>query len=203
MDVMEAIQNRRSIRHYKPDLVPEDLLRKLMDAPRLAPSGGNCQPWKFIIVREPETKRELAEACTYATPRDEYIRQTWIADAPIVIVACGYEREATVRYYDEDRVVIGDWVDFARQMEKGPVIFESELLIDLAIALDHLSLAAMGQGLGTCWVGGVDEKKVKQILNVPLDMRTPGLMALGYPEKWPDPRPRKPLEEIIFFEKFR
>lgn len=200
---MEAIQKRRSIRHYKPDPIPEDLLRILMDAPRLAPSGGNCQPWKFIIVRNPETKMELARACSYATPGDENIQQDWIADAPVVIVACGYEREATVRYYDGDRVIIGDWLDFARQMEKGPVNYESELLIDLSIALDHLSLAAIGQGLGTCWVGGVDEKKVKQILDVPLDMRTPGLMTLGYPERWPEPRPRKTLEEIIFYEKYR
>lgn len=202
MEVMEAIQKRRSIRHFKPDPVPDDLVRKLLDAARLAPSGGNCQPWKFIIVSNPETKVELAGACTYATPRDENIYQSWVADAPVVIVACGYEREATVRYYDGDRVIIGDWVDFARQMEKGPVNYESELLIDLAIALDHLSLAAVEQGIGTCWVGGVDEKRVKQILAVPQDMRTPGLMALGFPDKFPEPRPRKSLEEIVYYEKY-
>ncbi|MGE5223463.1 MAG: nitroreductase family protein [Omnitrophica WOR_2 bacterium] len=202
MEVIEAIQKRRSIRHFKPDPVPDDLVRKLLDAARLAPSGGNCQPWKFIIVSNPETRVELACACTYSTPRDENIYQRWIADAPVVIVACGYEREATVRYYDGDRVIIGDWVDFARQMEKGPVNYESELLIDLAIALDHLSLAAVEQGLGTCWVGGVDEKRIKQILDVPQDMRTPGLMALGFPDKLPDPRPRKSLEEIVYYEKY-
>jgi nitroreductase len=203
MDVMEAIQKRRSIRHFKADPVPEALLLKLLEAARLAPSGGNCQPWKFIIVKNPETKGKLADACTYATPTDENINQKWIAVAPVVIVACGYEREATVRYYDGDRVIIGDWVDFARHMEKGPVNYESELLIDLAIALDHLSLAAVEQGLGTCWVGGVDEKMAKQILDVPQDMRTPGLMALGFPDKVPEPRPRKPLEEIVYYEKYQ
>lgn len=202
MDVYEAIQQRRSIRHYKPDPIPEDVLVRLLEAMRLAPSGGNCQPWKFIVVQDRETINKLAAACTYATPGGEIIYQNWIAEAPLVMVACGYEREATVKYYEDEQVTIGDWDDFAREMTKGPVKYESELLVDLAIALDHLSLVAVQEGLGTCWVGGLNEKMVKEILSVPADMRAPGLMPVGYPAEAPKLRPRKPIEEIVFYEKY-
>lgn len=201
MNVIEAIQKRRSVRKFKPDTIPQAVIDRLLEAARLAPSAGNCQPWKFVVVTDREIIRQLAEACTYMTPMGEKFRQEWVAAAPAIIVACGSERDSTVKYYRDDQVIIGGWYDFAKEMLEGPVSFETTLMVDLAIALDHISLAARELGLGTCWVGGLNEKKIKDILNVPRTMRAPGLMPVGYPLSWPDPRPRKPLEEIVFRER--
>lgn len=82
MDFYEVIRTRRSIRSYKPDPIPDDVLTRILGAARIAPSGSNRQPWKFIVVRDEELKRRLAIACH---------NQMFIAEAPVVIVACGYD----------------------------------------------------------------------------------------------------------------
>ncbi|MFC2081704.1 nitroreductase family protein, partial [Candidatus Bipolaricaulota bacterium] len=69
-------------------------------------------------------------------------------------------------------------------------------------AMDHLTLAAVSEGLGTCWIGGLNEGQMKDILSIPDDVRAPVAVALGYPVSWPDPRPRKPLAEIICYDKY-
>ena len=67
MDTLEAIQTRRSIRSYKPDDIPDDVLAKLLEAMRQAPSAGNSQPWKFIVVRDKVTRSKVAAACRFRT----------------------------------------------------------------------------------------------------------------------------------------
>ncbi|HEX9901745.1 MAG TPA: nitroreductase family protein [Acidobacteriota bacterium] len=81
MSVLEAIRKRKSIRKYKPDPVPDEVLGRVLEAARLAPSGKNLQPWKFIIVRSAETKERLARASA---------NQTFLAGAPLIIAACGF-----------------------------------------------------------------------------------------------------------------
>ncbi|MBU7004151.1 MAG: nitroreductase family protein [Theionarchaea archaeon] len=76
MDFMEVVRNRRSIRRYKPDPVPEDALMEILEAGRLAPSGSNRQPWHFVVVKSKET-------------RDAMGAPDWVADAPVVLVVCG------------------------------------------------------------------------------------------------------------------
>ena len=200
MDVMDAIRQRRSIRSYKPDEIPEDVLAKLLEALRLAPSGANFQPRKFIVVRDRATKTKLAAACTWHPGWPE--GQEFIAEAPVVIVACGSEKDAIARYYKGGQVFLGSGSVVAEEKKQGPVEYESCVLMDASIALDHLTLAAAAEGLGTCWVGGMDEKEVKELLSIPDDMGVPIVMPLGYTESWPEPRPRKPLEEIICYEKY-
>lgn len=157
MDVMDAIKKRRSIRNYKPDDIPENVLNKLLNAMRLAPSGKNRQPWKFIVVRDKVTKTKLAAAC---------LGQKFIAEAPVVIVACGSEKEAAAGYYKDGQRIIADGWAVAEEMKKGPVEYESCLPVDLAIALDYFTLAAVGEGLGTCWIGAVDERQIKELLSM-------------------------------------
>ena len=74
--------------------------------------------------------------------------------------------------------------------------------IDTAIAVDHMTLAAVEEGLGTCWIGAFDEIKVKEILNIPDDVRVVALIPLGYPSSIPRPTPRKSLDEIVMREKW-
>lgn len=171
MNVFEAIKNRRSIRAYKTDTIDDKISTKLLETMRLAPSGKNLQPWKFIIVKDQKIKEKLVPACR---------NQTFVAKAPCIIVACALEKQS----YDKMGSYMSSWA------------------IDVAIALDHLSLAAASLGMGTCWIGAFNEGEVKRILDVPNDVRVVALMPLGYPEYMPPARPRKSLEEIICYEKY-
>ena len=104
--------------------------------------------------------------------------QSFVAEAPVVIVACG---------------TITDYV-----MTCGQVTYP----IDLAIAVDHMTLEAVEQGLGTCWIGAFFEPEVKKLLNIPKDIRMVALLPIGYPKDIPSPRPRKPKEEVFISEKW-
>ncbi|MBU1338396.1 MAG: nitroreductase family protein [Acidobacteria bacterium] len=88
MSVLDIIRRRRSVRKYRPDAIPDEVLGRVLEAARLAPSGKNSQPWKFILVRDPERKTRLAEACR---------GQMFMAAAPVIFVACGYPERSYPR----------------------------------------------------------------------------------------------------------
>jgi len=199
LDVLDAIRKRRSIRNYKPDQIPREVMDKLLEALRLAPSGGNRQPYKFIIVQDGETRRKLATACRWNPGRPN--GHDFIAEAPLVIVACGSATRAITRYYKDGKVFL-TFGTKPEEIDKDPIEYDNTMPIDLAIALDHLTLVAAAEGLGTCWVAGLDELEVKKLLSIPDDMRVPIVMPVGYPVSWPEPRPRKPLERIVCYERY-
>ena len=173
MDFYEVIRTRRSIRSYKPDPIPEEDLNRVLEAVRIAPSGSNRQPWKFIIVKDEELKRRLVPACG---------DQRFIAEAPVVIVACGYNI-----HYD-----------------RGGYMRDMSMLVDVSIAFTHLILAARAEGLGTCWIGAFDNEEVKKILDIPEDVNVVAITPLGYPkdEGFTDPGTRKVLTEITSADRF-
>ncbi|MEM3444697.1 MAG: nitroreductase family protein [Thermoplasmata archaeon] len=93
MDLFEAMKTRRSIRKYKSQMVDEEVIRKIFQIVRHAPSAHNAQPWKFVVVRDEEKKRKIAQYCN---------NQKFISEAPVVIVACGLP--------DESQANIGNWI---------------------------------------------------------------------------------------------
>ena len=200
MDVLDAIKKRRSIRNYKPDRIPDEAMDKLLNAMRLAPSGGNRQPYRFIIVQDNDTKAQLAAACRWNPRRPK--GQEFIAEAPAVIVACGSAENAVTRYYKDGQVFLAIGRDIQAEIDRGAAEYQSLMEIDLAIAVDHLTLVAAEEGLGTCWIAALDEREIKKLLSVPEDMRVLVVMPVGYTASWPEPRPRKPLEEIICYDKY-
>ena len=169
MNVMEAIKARRSIRSYKDKGIEEDKLERVLDAGRLAPSANNRQEWKFIVVKDGETRKKLAVGSR---------NQKFVGEAPVVIAACSVETEHV--------------------MSCGQLSYP----IDLAIAVDHMTLAAVEEGLGTCWIGAFDEGEAKKILGIPDKVRVAALLPIGYPEYVPSPTPRKLLEEIVLPDKW-
>ena len=176
MNLHEVIKTRRSIRSYKPDLIPEDVLNRVLDAGRIAPSGSNRQPWRFILVKDEAIKRELAEACN---------NQLWVAEAPVVVAACG----KNLNY------------------NRGGYMGDMSMLMDLSIAFTHLILAARGEGLGTCWIGAFTNDEVKELLGVPdEDWNVAAISPLGYPKDgkkaFTEPKGRKLLSEIVSIDKF-
>lgn len=152
MDVMEAIINRRSVREYDGRAIPEDVMAKLRQALRAAPSACNLQPWKFVLVRDPAMRQQLAHASK---------EQMWMAEAPLIVAACGLPAQAYQR--------MGGYAN--------------SVDIDLATALDHLMLAAVSEGLGTCWIGAFDEPAVKPLLGVPDEVKVVGMIPVGYPKR--------------------
>lgn len=200
MSVFDAISKRRSVRSYKPDGIPDEVLDKLLNAVRLAPSGGNRQPYKFIIVQDNDTKAQLAAACRWSPGRPK--GHEFVSQAPIVIVACGSEENAVSRYHKDGQVFLAIGRDVPAEIDRSSVEYLNLRDIDLAIALDHLTLVATEEGLGTCWIGALDEREIKKLLSVPQDMRVLAVMPVGYTASLPEPRPRKPLEEIICYGKF-
>ena len=168
MDVFEAIRARKSVRSYLDKPVEPELLERLLEAVRLAPSARNDQEWRFVVVSDAEKRRRLAtEAST----------QAFMAEAPVIIAACA----------ETDN----------RVMRCGQLAYP----IDVAIAVDHLTLAAAALGLGTCWIGSFDPAAARRILGIPGKIQVVELLLLGYPR---DPSPvaksRLALGQIVHRE---
>jgi len=168
MDIYEAIRTRKSVRSYRDTMVPQEMLERVLDAARRAPSARNDQECRFVVVRDAAKRAKIAH---------EAARQPFIATAPILLACCA--------------------VTDGRLMRCGQAAYP----IDVAIAMDHLSLAAVAEGLGTCWIGAFDEQMVKTILVIPAEVRVVQLMPLGFPA---DPSPveksRLALSQILHAE---
>jgi len=169
--LMDLIEKRKSIRSYKPQDVEEEKLNYILQAFRKAPSAKNLQPWKLIIVKDKKKISDLSIACN---------NQTFLSEAPILIVACAKE--------DEAYGVMGGYMN--------------SYSVDIALALEHLILAATEKGLGTCWIGAFKEKLVKGLLDVPDNVRVVAITPVGYPAVEGRIRGRKPISEIVCYDKY-
>ncbi len=170
--VMKVFEERRSIRRFGDRPVEDEKLQAVLEAARLAPSWANMQCWTYVVVKDRET-REAVSATLERNPA-----QRSVVEAPVLIVAC------------------------ADPELSGKVKDQSYYLVDIGISLQHLCLEACNQGLGTCWIGWFDEDRVKSILGIPENIRVVAMTPLGYPAVYPEARGRKPLEEIVFRERW-
>ena len=169
MDIEKCIRGRRSVRGFKRTAIPPELLNPLIDALRWAPSAGNLQCRRFYFVFDQERRRELARAAE---------RQTFLARAPLVVVACADHR--IEREYEERGV-------------------ELYCLMDVAASLQNLMLVAHAHGLATCWVGALDEDKVRELLRLPKHLRPVSLVPVGYPTDHPTPPRRQRRQDVAVF----
>ena len=199
MTTIEAIRKRRSIRKYKKDSIPEEVILELLDAARLAPSGCNAQPWRFKIVKDVNTKLQLVQAA---------YNQKFISEAPVVLVVCAnikqYLDKSVSGIHDLGKIgavkneiveIIEDRVEKLRYLkvrEIGPLI-----AANVAIAVEHIVLRALDFDLGTCWVRLFDWQKVKEIFNWDDDTYVVALLPIGYPDESPEQRKRLSLQEIM------
>ncbi len=195
----DAIEQRRSIRRFKPDPIPDEQIRALLDAARLAPSGSNAQPWRFKIVKDQGTKEKLAQAA---------YNQAFIADAPVVIVCCadikGYLDGTISGIQDlgkinavEERImkIILDRVDQMKSVKVEEI--GQRIALNVAIAIEHIVLRALDFGLGSCWVRLIHEQMVKDIFSWGENIFVVALLPIGYPAESPPSRKRLKLEDIL------
>ena len=209
MDVSEAIQKRVSIRRWKPVPVEKEKIVKVLEAGRRAPSWGNVQPWRFIVVQDKARIEELAKAAG---------GQPQVSAAPVVIVCCGsmevfsrkMHRESlkqlieagVMDWPDEvlDNIVLGS--DQFAPYRLGDQVMMVKAGEQIMISMAYMTLEAVNQGLGCCWVGAISPKDAHQVMNLPNDIFAHAFFLLGYPDEDPKPRPRKEFNKIVFWEKY-
>lgn len=168
---------RQSDRAYLATSVEQVKLDRIMECARLAPSACNAQPWRFIVVNDPELKQQVAEAAKGLG------MNKWAVQAPVIIVAV------------EERPNFSS-------MAGGLVKNKHFPLIDMGIATEHICLAATAEGLGTCIMGWFDEKKIRALLNIPKSKRITLLITLGYPAKETRKKVRKDVSEVVTYNAY-
>ncbi len=181
MALLDLIRARKSVRKYLDRPIDRDKLVTCIEAARLAPSAENVQPWRFIIIDDPELKRRF---CRKAT-KGIYRPSRFIENAAAVIVI--------LARLDLVANVLGRGI-------QGTQYY----LLDIGIAGEHLVLQAQEFGIGTCWIGWFNAKKAKKALNIPARYRVVSLIAMGYPaEGGTKKKGDLPMERILFFNEER
>lgn len=182
MDFYELVQKRQSDRKYDSEReIPQEIVEKILEAGRLAPSATNSQPWHFIVVDDPELKDKVADALTSPVTgnMNRFARQ-----APLLIV------------------IVEEPVNVTSKI--GGILKEKHFPhIDIGIAAEHIALAARAEGIGSCIIGWINEGKVRKLLGIPRGKRIPLVISLGYSQEKERPKRRKPATEIISYNKYR
>jgi nitroreductase len=173
LELFEAIKNRRSIRQFTNQTVPEEMVNQLVEAARMTPTAGNAQSYRLVIVQQAEQKQRLSNAA---------YGQKQLQTASIVFVVCADLKRAQEAYGDRGRSLY--------------------CIQDTAAVTQNILLAAYGLGLGTCWIGAFKEDEVKKVVNAPEDMRPVAMIPVGYPAESPASRPRRAVSEFVHHETF-
>lgn len=193
MDVFETIRSRRSVREYKSDPVPREDIEKVLDAARMAPTSGNQQPWKFLVIESREQIDSLKDACIAAAldrykdneeykgeeaqaelkkKAGEYYAKVFSAPVYIVILTDTQSKYPTYNIHD------------------GP------------LAAGYLMLAARALGYGTVYMtDSISEEITTSVLNIPERYKRVCITPLGIPVEWPESPPKRDLSEFIVFDK--
>ena len=170
----DVVRRRAMIRAYRNDPVPEEKIQRLLKYAARAPSGGNLQPWEFVVVKSPEMRAKLAKAA---------MEQTSVATAPVIIVTCADIQRAG-----------------SQQGARGSFIS----LVDTAFASLLILLGAVEQDLGACFVASYNAEEVAKLLGLPDYVRPVGLITIGYPAEAPrKPTTKKiPLAKLVHVDKW-
>lgn len=181
MDFYELVKHRQSTRSFDTTRgVDREVLERIVEAGRLAPSACNAQPWHFIVVDEPELKNKVADATSARLlGMNHFTKQ-----APVHIL------------------VVEEKVNFSSGF--GGIIKDKHFaFLDIGIATSHLCLAAESEGLGTCILGWFNETKVKSLLNIPKEKRVILDIVIGYPIQPLREKKRKSVEEVVSYNQYK
>ncbi|HEX9137386.1 MAG TPA: nitroreductase family protein [Nitrospirota bacterium] len=206
MDLFDSIQGRKSIRRFKQTPVPDEDIKKILDAGRRAPSANNIQPWSFIVVKNRTVLQMMADAARqmidrmipYAESEKQAQRlaaykgtyYTFFENAPVVIAVImeGYDAGT-------DRVLakMGYPPEDIKRLRPLPG------LQSVAAAIENMLLAIHALGYGSCWMTGplVAQEAFEKLLGFGKEKSIAALLPVGVPDENPPARPRKPLEEIV------
>ncbi|HET7733592.1 MAG TPA: nitroreductase family protein [Paludibacter sp.] len=176
---LELVQSRQSDRSYLDKPVEKEKIERILEVARLAPSACNAQPWKFIVVTDPEKRMQVADA----TANKLLSMNHFSKQAPVQLVLVEENANFTS--------TVGGWATNKHYPH-----------IDLGIVASHVCLAATDEGLGSCIIGWCDEKKVQKALDIPKNKRVMLVILLGYSNQPPREKKRKEMNEIVSWEKY-
>jgi len=194
MELVKAIEERRSIRKFSTRPVSDEQISQLLEAARLAPSGSNTQPWRFVILKSQEIREKLGSATPY----------TFAVKAPVVLACCAdFSAMDTRPGRIQELVESGAFNDVEMGSREG---YDAEktkdevkgyLSLNVAIAIEHIVLRAVDLGLGTCWIGGFNQDRVRDIIGLADNLHIVMLLSVGYPDQFPPQRPRIPIDQLV------
>ena len=177
MSFLDLVKSRQSCRNYRGDPVGREKIERCIEAARLAPSACNSQPWRFIVVTDPDLKKELADKAFGGI----YSVFSFAKKAPALIF------------------VVRENSNYAARLG-GTFRGLQYSLIDIGITVEHFVLQAQEEGLGTCWIGWFNEKAAKKVLGLPQNKKVDILITMGYAdEAGAREKKRKILEEMSEF----
>ncbi|MBN2829051.1 MAG: nitroreductase family protein [Candidatus Cloacimonetes bacterium] len=185
MEFMNVINTRHSVRDFKPDPIPEDILTEILEAGRSAPSAQNRQEWRYLVIQDKSRIELLSRHSGLIGLSNLYIRK-----APCVIIACA-DTSKGIKLNNQDYY-----------------------LVDTAISFQQMMLTAWNYGIGSCWLGAYNEGSVKKFLNLPKQFRIVGISPFGYPaesitiytkvlKKFAGSEKRLPLDKTVRFEEWK
>ena len=173
MELDQVIKERKSVRKFKNLQVPWYLITECLDAATQAPSSGNVQNWRFIVIRNKESIAKISKMC------DE---QHWLLKAPVLIVVASDTTKISKLYG-----------------VRGEALYAVQ---NCASAIQNMLLKSHELGLGSVWIGAFDEISLKEFLNISPEVRPQAILALGYPDTYDHKPKRDPLEAVVSFEKY-
>lgn len=173
MDTLNCIKGRRCVRAFKTREIPEELLYNILEAAQWAPSSGNLQTTRLIVVTDKAKKAAIARAA---------LGQAFIAQAPVVLIVCS-ETSIVKRNY----------------RERGEKLYSIQ---NTAAAIQNIMLAAYDKGLATNWVGAFTEARLRKEFEIPTKVDIHAIIPIGYPAEWPRAPARIPLADITYFKKW-
>ncbi len=179
MSFKQLVQQRRSVRRYLDKEVEREKILTCIEAARLAPSADNVQPWRFLIIDDPELKAKFARNVFSGI----YFISKFAIKAPVLIVILAR-------------------LDIIANRIGKQIQNINFYLIDIGIAGEHIVLQAEELGLGTCWIGWFNSRKARKVLKIPRKYKIVALLSMGYYERKPSrEKKRRKLEEIAWFNK--
>lgn len=177
--MLEMILSRQSDRKYSEKTVEQDKLDRILEAGRMSPSACNAQPWKFIVVNDPELLKKMAVAAQAKL----LSMNKFVAQSPVMIVVVREKPNMTSKI--------------------GAAIKDRDYsLIDIGIASENICLQAKAEGLGSCMIGWFDEPEVRKILGIPAKKRVELIITIGYSLSEFRKKVRKPVEEVVCYNKY-
>lgn len=179
IELLDLLKKRQSDRGYSSQPVEKEKIDRIIEAGRMAPSACNAQPWKFIIVDDPQMLKGLSEAASAKLLG----MNSFVGQAPLQIVIIREKANITSR--------LG-----------GTVKNKDYSLIDIGIASENICIQAAAEGLGSCMLGWFDENQVKKLLHIPSSKRVELLITIGYPDKETRPKRRKEYSETVSLNRY-
>ena len=172
METLDAIYKRRTIRKFSSSPVEFDKVLKILEAGTQAPSAGNLQNWRFILVTDPGIKAQLPKYCL----------EQHYTNAPVVIIVC-----ANVQPVEQHYGI------------RGSRLYSVQ---NIAACIQNMLLAATDLGLGSCWVGAFDEEKIQSMFAITHNARPQAILAFGYSDDHPRPKHVRELQDCTYFNSY-